>query len=127
MGAIGNTWNGQKEDIFIVGTNDADMAAVANRLAQTGGGFVAVIDGKVVAEVPMPLFGLLSEKPFMEVVQAFLAFNKVVKEQMGCVFDGPMTQLALMGVPVEIGQLKLSEFGLVDVWQGKILDVVVGQ
>lgn len=126
-GAMGNTWNGQKEDIFIVGTNDADIAAVANRLARNGGGFVAVIDGEVVAEVPMPLFGLLSEKPFMEVVNAFLDFNTVVKDRMGCVFDGPMTQLALMGVPVEIGQLKLSEYGLVDVWPGKILDVVIGK
>ena len=44
---------------------------------------------------------------------------------MGCVFDGPMTQLALMGVPVEIGMLKLSEFGLVEVWKGKRLNVVV--
>lgn len=124
-GAMGNTWNGQKEDIFIVGVNDEDMAVVANRLAEIGGGFVAAIDGKVVAEVAMPLFGLLSEKPFMEVVREFLAFNDVVKGEMGCVFDGPMTQLALMGVPVEIGMLKLSEFGLVEVWKGKRLNVVV--
>ena len=43
---------------------------------------------------------------------------------MGCTFDGPMTQLALMGVPIEIGKLKLSEFGLVDVWEGKFVDVI---
>lgn len=124
-GAIGNTWNGQKEDIFLVGTNGEDMAAVANRLAENGGGFAAAVDGKIVAEVPMPLFGLLSEKPFLEVVKDFLAFNEVVKKEMGCVFDGPMTQLALMGVPVEIGELKLSEFGLVEVWKGKRIPVVM--
>jgi len=122
-GAMGNTWNGQKEDIFIVGANDEDMAVVANRLAEIGGGFVVARDGKVVSELPLPLFGLLSDRPFDEVVETSLAMNKALKE-MGCPFDGPMTQLALMGVPIEIGNLKLSEFGLVDVHAAKVIPVV---
>ena len=123
-GAMGNTWNGQKEDIFIVGACDQDMAVVANRLQELGGGFVAACHGEVVAEVALPLFGLLSEKTFEELVAEVLGFNKVIRD-MGCTFDGPMTQLALMGVPVEIGTLKMSEFGLVDVWEGKLIDVVI--
>lgn len=123
-GAMGNTWNGQKEDIFIVGAQEQDMAVVANRLQELGGGFVAAKNGKVIAEVALPLFGLLSEKPFEKLVTEVLAFNQVVRE-LGCEFDGPMTQLALMGVPIEIGLLKMSEYGLVDVWEGKLIDIVI--
>jgi len=123
-GAIGSTFNPHNEDLAVVGTNDGDMAVAANRIAEIGGGFVAVKDGKVLAELELPLFGLLSDQPLEVAVEKLDHLYRVIRE-MGCEFRGPLTTLGFMCLPVIIGNLKICCEGLVDVWQDRIVDVVV--
>ena len=53
-------------NICVVGVSDEDMAHAANRMKDIGGGFVVVRDGKVLAELPLPIAGLMSDKSFEE-------------------------------------------------------------
>ena len=56
-------------NISVVGASDADMATAANRVIDLGGGIVVVEDGKVLAELPLPIFGLMSDAPATEVAE----------------------------------------------------------
>ncbi|NPV30597.1 MAG: adenine deaminase [Firmicutes bacterium] len=123
-GAIASTFNPHKEDLVVVGTNDADMAVAVNRVVELGGGFVAVRGGAVIGEVPLPLFGLLSDKNLEEVLDEFEKLRGAVKS-LGCQFRGPFTMLGFMCLPVIIGTLKICSKGLVDVWSKQIVDLVV--
>src|SRR5919108_688718 len=66
-GALGSTHAHDAHNVVVVGVDDSDMAAAANRLAEIGGGQVVVADGGVLAELPCPIGGLLSDLPAEEV------------------------------------------------------------
>src|SRR3954447_6416149 len=59
-GALGSTVAHDAHNLVVVGMSDADMGRVVERLAELGGGIVAVEDGKLLAELPLPVGGLLS-------------------------------------------------------------------
>jgi adenine deaminase len=110
-GAIASTANAVCENIVIVGTNPTDMAVAANHLASLGGGKVVVRDGKVVASVALPICGLLADQPMQEVMTGFgRAFSEISK--LGCPLKNPFSQLEFCFACGEIGNIKLSEEGL---------------
>jgi adenine deaminase len=97
----------------VVGADDADMAAAVNRLIKIQGGFVAVRDGRVVAELALPIAGLISDRPFEDVREDLRELRRRVAE-MGCPLAEPFLQLAFLPLPV-IPHLKITDMGLVDV------------
>jgi len=123
-GAIATTYNSQQQNMIIVGTNDEDMAFAANHLAKIGGGFLAVDSGKVVGELPLPLYGLLSDEPLDTVLQKLDSLYDAVSK-LGCGMKSPFHTLGFMGLPVSIGKLKICPKGLVNVWKEQIVDVIV--
>lgn len=54
-------------NIIAVGADDADLAFAINRIAEMQGGTVVVHEGKVIAELPLPVAGLMSDAPLEEV------------------------------------------------------------
>lgn len=110
-GAIASTANAVCENIVIVGTNPNDMAVAANHLASIGGGKVVVRNGSVVASVNLPICGLMPEDP-LEVVMA--KFNRAFEAiaELGCPLKSPFSQLEFCFACGEIGNIKLSEEGL---------------
>jgi adenine deaminase len=124
-GAIATTYNSQQQNIVVLGADDGDMALAANTLARTGGGFVLVDRGEVRGLLELPLFGLESDRPYDQVVSTLRELNAVLAS-MGCRLPAPFHTLGFMGLPVDIGTLKISPRGLVDVWQGTIVPVTVG-
>ena len=66
-GAIGSSVAHDHHNIVVVGTNDADLAACTKAIAKMRGGFAAVADGKVLAQLPLPVAGLMSDRPAAEV------------------------------------------------------------
>jgi adenine deaminase len=124
-GALATTFNAQQENIVVVGTNDADMAKAANVLADTGGGFVCVHGGEIVGLLELPLFGLLSERPHAEVAASLRDLNATVRA-LGCEMPSPFPTLGFVGLPVDIGNLKICPEGLVDVWKREVVPLVVG-
>ena len=112
-GALASSVGHDSHNVIAVGCSDADMAAAVNRLIEIQGGFVAVADGRPVAELPLPVAGLMSDRPFEEVRDGLRALRRGVKA-LGCPLDEPLLQLAFLPLPV-IPHLKITDYGLVDV------------
>ena len=118
-GAIGSTLCHDHHNIAIVGADYADMALVANRLGQIEGGFVVAEGGKILAELPLPLAGLMSLDPF-EAVHARLILLRAAAKSLGVVLHEPFLQLAFLCLPV-IPHLKITDMGMVDVDRFEII------
>ena len=101
------------------------MAVAANRLIETGGGKLAVDRGEVIAEVELPIYGLHSEAPIDEVVNGRDAITAALQER-GVELVDPIAQLELCFACQDIGNIKLSDEGLLNVKPPEMIDVVVG-
>jgi adenine deaminase len=112
-GALGSTVAHDAHNLVVVGMNDADMARVVERLAELGGGIVAVEDGLVLAELPLPVGGLLADLPLAEVVERSRACTEAA-ERLGCRGSTPFLTMSFLALSV-IPSLKITDQGLVDV------------
>ncbi len=112
-GAIASTVCHDHHNIAVVGADYADMALAANRLGQIEGGFVVVAGGRVLAELALPVAGLMSLEPF-EVVQSALIALRAAARSLGVTLEEPFLQLAFLCLPV-IPHLKITDHGMVDV------------
>ena len=89
-------------------------------MIELGGGFVAVCDGQVTAELPLPIAGLMSGAS-AEVVRPAVATLRDAVHAMGCPLHGPLLQLSFLPLPV-IPHLKITDRGLVDVDRFELID-----
>ena len=112
-GALASTIAHDAHNIVVVGMTDADMHHAVLRLAELGGGIVVVAEGKVEAELPLPVAGLLSDRPLNEVVEATRACIGAARA-LGCKVPSPFQSLAFLALSV-IPSLKITDRGLVDV------------
>jgi adenine deaminase len=116
-GAFGSSYHPGPLHIGVVGTSDSDMAVVANRIAELQGGFVAALNGQVIAETPLPILGFLSDQPVETVIEDFSNVKKAIREMMGSQFEGIYTMLAYLCMPGVEPELRMSVNGLVKVEQ----------
>ena len=112
-GALGTTLSHDAHNLVVVGMSDAAMAVAVRRLANIGGGIVVVDRGEVLAELPLPVAGILSDAPLAEVVERSRAVVAAAAA-LGCKVDAPFQLLAFLALSV-IPSLKLTDRGLVDV------------
>ena len=113
QGAMASSVGHDSHNVCVLGANDKDMAIAVNRLIELGGGFVAVHNGNVVGEMPLPLAGLMSDQGFRTVENQLRSLRKSVRD-LGCPLAEPFLQLAFLPLPV-IPHLKITDMGLVDV------------
>ena len=78
-GALGITSNCENQNLVVVGTSDAELAHAAQALADIGGGYVAVADGEVLATVPLPYGGIMSDQPWEVVYDQSVAANHAAR------------------------------------------------
>ena len=109
-GAIASTVAHDSHNMIIVGTNDFDMYTAAVELVKMQGGKVVVKDGKVIAKLPLPIAGLISDKDFDYVVKHCEELNRAVKE-LGCTLDDAFMTMSFLSLPV-IPELKITDKGL---------------
>lgn len=112
-GALATTVAHDSHNICVVGSSDEDIAAAVNALNRMQGGLVVIRNGEVTAALPLPIAGLLTDRPYTE----FNAdFQKVMTaaSQTGCILPEPFYQLSFLALPV-IPSLKLTDKGLFDV------------
>ncbi|MEZ7814044.1 MAG: adenine deaminase [Paracoccaceae bacterium] len=112
-GAIASTVCHDHHNIAIVGVDDADMALAATHLAEIEGGFVVVAGGHVLAELALPVAGLMSLEPFEHVEKAMRQL-RAAAQVLGVALHEPFLQLAFLALPV-IPHLKITDHGMVDV------------
>jgi adenine deaminase len=118
-GAIASTVCHDHHNIACVGADYADMALAANRLTALEGGFVVTRDGAVLAELALPVAGLMSLEPF-EAVRDGLVELRDAARSLGVVLEEPFLQLAFLALPV-IPALKITDRGMVDVNRFEII------
>jgi adenine deaminase len=124
-GAIASTVAHDAHNIVCVGASGEDMAVAVARLAELGGGQVAVLDGRIAAEVALPLAGLMSDMAAGEVASALDALGAVAARRLGVTVEEPFMQLSFIALSV-IPELRLTDGGLVDVGQFAYVPVQVG-
>lgn len=112
-GAIASSVGHDSHNICVVGTDGAEMAAAVNRVIDLGGGFAVTARGKVLAELALPLAGLMSLEPHEEVHDKLLALRAAARG-LGCDLSEPFLQVAFLPLAV-IPHLKITDFGVVDV------------
>ena len=118
-GAIGSSVAHDSHNIVLVGTNDADMLKAVEVIQSMEGGLVAVLEGKVLASLPLPIAGLMSEASVAQVNLQLEALLRAAKT-LGCKIPDPFMTLSFLSLPV-IPELKLTDKGLVDVNQFKFV------
>lgn len=112
-GALASTVGHDAHNLAVVGTNDDDMLVAAGALEDAGGGQCVVRNGRIVALLPLPIAGLLSDADAPEVISRQRALLDGSRE-IGCPLDDPFMPLSFLPLPV-IPSLKLTDLGLVDV------------
>jgi adenine deaminase len=109
-GAIASTLAHDDHNVIAAGSDDAQLAVAINRVKDLGGGFVLVHGGEIAAEQPLPIAGLMSDRPWEEVADRQEALIAAVA-RMGLSVTDPTMTLAFLALPV-IPDLKLCDTGL---------------
>jgi adenine deaminase len=125
-GAIASTVAHDAHNCMVVGaldeTGPANMAAAVARLAEIGGGQVAVRDERVLAEVRLPIGGLMSDRSAPEVAGEVRGLADAASKGLGVTIDAPFMQLSFLGLSV-LPALRITDRGLVDVMKFALTDV----
>ena len=113
-GAIASTVGHDSHNLIVVGDNDGDMLAAVDALEAASGGFVVVSHGKVLAQLPLPIAGLMSDLPLHEIIerqkQLLTAFHSIGEYPDG----DPFVTLSFIALPV-IPYVRITDMGVFDV------------
>jgi len=122
-GAIACSAAWDTSDIIVVGANKKDMAGAVNRIHELQGGAVVYAEGKILEEIPMPIFGVMADIPLGEIAKKMDNIKNITKN-LGCPLDDPLlTLITLTGAAIPF--LRICEEGLVNLKDGKNLDLIV--
>ncbi len=122
-GAFASTVAHDAHNIVVLGVNDQDMAACAMRLAEIGGGVVIAEGGRVVNELPLPVAGLMSDRPLAEVHERLRSMEDRLTA-MGVTVSSPFMTLSFLALSV-IPELKITDRGLVDVGRFELVPLEI--
>ena len=123
-GAIASTVAHDAHNIVVAGVDDDDMVRAARRLAELGGGMVAVHDRGVRAELALPVAGLMSAAPAEQVVAQSRALEDAARA-LGCTLQAPFHSLGFLALSV-IPALKITDRGLIDVDRFEVVGLRAG-
>ena len=112
-GALASSVAHDSHNLIVAGASDADMQTAIDALASLGGGQVVVAEGEILAELPLPIAGLMSDEPLETVADAAAGLDRAAAS-LGSRLPAPFMTLSFLGLPV-IPHLKLTARGLVDV------------
>jgi adenine deaminase len=123
-GAYASTVAHDAHNLVVMGVDDEDMAACVRRLVELGGGIVVAEAGEVVAELSLPVAGLMSDRPLAEVHRRLEALESRLRE-MGVRGPAPFMTLSFLALSV-IPELKITDLGLVDVSRSQLVPLEAG-
>jgi len=123
-GAIASSVAHDSHNIIVVGTNSADMLEAVVKIRKMQGGFTVVADGQLIGSLPLPIAGLMSDRPMKEVTENLRELMELTTTTLGGKLTEPFMALSFLALPV-IPELKLTDRGLVDVNQFRIVDLFI--
>jgi adenine deaminase len=113
QGALATSVAHDSHNIIAVGVHDQDILRAIQEVAQMGGGMAVVINGELIAAVPLPVAGLMSQESFPNLLSQLEGLKKAIASTE-CLLPEPFMCLSFLSLPV-IPELKLTDKGLVDV------------
>ena len=122
-GAVASSISHDSHNLIVAGDNDADMVLAGNTVRKNKGGLAFVANGQVMAEVALPVAGLMSTESAESVAEKMQALEDALKAHGVAEDSGIFMTLAFVSLPV-IPKLRLNTYGIVDVEQQKIVPAV---
>jgi len=122
-GAIASTIAHDSHNIIVVGTDDDSMLKAAHTVADMRGGMAAIEGDRVLAKLPLPIAGLMSDRP-IETVRDQMQDLLRAAHQLGSHLHDPFMAMSFLALPV-IPSLKITDKGLVDVDKFQIVPLFV--
>jgi adenine deaminase len=122
-GAIASSVSHDSHNIAVVGTSREEMMAAVIEISKMRGGLAVVRDGRLVAGLPLPVAGLMSEKTLPEVVEGLDKVTAAAR-RLGSKLEDPFMALSFLSLPV-IPELKVTDKGLFDVREFAFTDLFV--
>lgn len=111
-GALASSVAHDSHNVVAVGASDEALSRAVNVVMEHRGG-IAAVSGDAERVLPLPIAGLMTDQPYDEVADEYLACARVAQEQLGSTMDAPFMTLSFMALLV-IPKLKLSDRGLFD-------------
>jgi adenine deaminase len=118
-GALASSIAHDSHNIVAVGASDGDIFTAVREVERLQGGLVIADDGKVKAALPLPIAGLMSDEPLMEVADKLERLGTLAGD-LGSGLHSPFATLSFLTLPV-IPELRLTDLGLVDVIENRLL------
>jgi adenine deaminase len=112
-GALASTIAHDAHNIIAVGADDSDLLAAIATVAESQGGLAAVADGQLLGHLPLPIAGLLSDRPLEEVAAAYADLERCA-HQLGSTLPSTLGLLAFMALSV-IPEARVTDRGLIRV------------
>jgi len=112
-GALASSVAHDSHNIICVGCDDDDMFAAVKAVELMGGGLAVACDGEVTGRLPLPIAGLMSDRPLGEVAEGWRRMREAAA-RLGSTLEEPFMALSFLALPV-IPELRLTDLGLVDV------------
>ncbi len=111
-GALASSVGHDAHNITAIGATDADLRAAIDAIVAMDGGIVAIADGEILAALPLPLAGLLSDRPVAEVAARHHTLEEAAR-RLGCTAPAPFALLSFMPLSV-IPAVRVTDQGLVE-------------
>jgi adenine deaminase len=120
-GAVATTFTWDAANLLVIGADDREMALAANRVVSLGGGVVVTAGETIQAEMPLPIMGLISERPLPELARQIADLEESFRT-LGSTLQRPFLTLqtfCFTGLPF----IRLTDKGLADVRRKKLVDL----
>ncbi|UCG95117.1 MAG: adenine deaminase [archaeon] len=121
-GAVASSVAHDSHNIVAIGLDKKDVAKAINTVIEMRGGINVVNKGQVLVKLPLPIAGLMNDKPAKENAEKLDRFNNILKE-LGCKLNSPLMILSFMSLPV-IPEIKITDRGLFDVEKFGFIDLI---
>lgn len=122
-GAIASSVSHDSHNIIVIGTNEEDMALACNRLIEIGGGLASIADGKVVADMPLPIAGVMTDQTLDVTIAQNLEVTNSLNVLGANMEVEPFMMMAFLSLPV-IPFFKITTQGFVDVISQRKVDII---
>jgi adenine deaminase len=110
-GALASSIAHDAHNIIAVGASDPDLLGAIAVVAESGGGLAVVADGQVIEHLPLPIAGLLSDRPLGEVAAAYERLERAARD-LGSTLPSPFGLLAFMALSV-IPRARVTDQGFI--------------
>jgi adenine deaminase len=124
-GALASSVAHDSHNVIVVGVSDEEIVKAVEVVKDMGGGLVVVRGNEILARTPLEIAGLMSTRPLSPLISQLRAV-KSAAHSIGCALEEPFMSLSFLALPV-IPELKLTDRGLVDVNNSKIVPLFLGR